>query len=489
MKPPQDHTGAAFHADDSEGQLIAAMIEGGPAIKFLPDILAIVPSSEPFSTPERKVAWNAILQLHRKRIPVAIESVTEELLRQQTVDDPKQVALELATTHALNNAEMAIWHAQQVQTAYERREAGTALQAALDAVSDGARDPSSLMDYLGQLQSRLNRAIKAGKRGIDLKHALMSASELATRELPPRKRLLANWPCEADLGFVFAPRGVGKTWLAMALPMALSQCANLGKWNAGEDKVRVLYVDGEMPLELTRYRSRGMSLEKGDVTYLHHELLFNEYGTSLNIGKEEHRQGITSLLVDGGYRCIILDNLSSLASGIDKNKGDAYEPIANWLLELRRRKITVIVIHHAGRNADVMRGHTKREDACSWIIQLRDAKTEGESGAKFITHFAKPSRNTGEPLPDLLWHFTTAKDGVVSIQCETAEVSEYEAFIQLVLDGVETQADIAEQMAKPKGTISKWAKKAAASGRIRRDGNKLLPPQAPKKPHHESGDD
>jgi putative DNA primase/helicase len=181
------------------------------------------------------------------------------------------------------------------------------------------------------------------------------------------------------------------------------------------------------------------------------------------------------MIVAKSFRCIILDNLSALASGVDENKGNEYEPIGQWLLELRRRKITVIVIHHAGRNG-FMRGHSKREDACSWIIELRDAKNEGEPGAKFISHFAKPSRNTGEPMPDLLWHFTTDANGHASIYCEQAQTTEYEMFIQHVLDGVERQADIAEMMSKNKGTISKWAGKALKEGRIGGSKNKLLPP-------------
>lgn len=362
---------------------------------------------------------------------------------------------------------------------------------------DPATDPTSAPRYAKAVQkiTPLKLLPEANSKGATslsanaLANCLITAKDLSTRHIPPRKRLLDKWLCEADLGFVFAPRGVGKTWLAMALPKAISQGSSVGQWQAGECKTRVLYVDGEMPLELTQYRSRGMELERGDVTYLHHETLFNELGSSLNIGNEEHRAAITALLIEQCFTCVILDNLSSLASGVEENRGEHYEPIAHWLLELRRRKITVIVIHHAGRNAEVMRGHTKREDACSWIIQLRDAKTEGEPGAKFVTHFAKPSRNTGDSLPDLLWHFTTGKDGTVSIQCEVAEVSDYEAFVQHVLDGVDKQADIAELMSKPKGTVSKWATKAVSAGRIRRDGHNLKPPHPAKKPHHEPDDD
>jgi hypothetical protein len=311
---------------------------------------------------------------------------------------------------------------------------------------------------------------------LDLDACLVHARDLETMNLPPRLHLLDRWLCESDLGFIFAPRGVGKTWLGMALPAAISKGAGLGLWAAGEQPMRVLYVDGEMPLELSQYRSRGMKVAEGDVTYLHHELIFERQETCLNIGLQDHREAITRLLVAQGFRILVLDNLSSLASGVAENKGDDYEPIAHWLLELRRRKITVIVIHHAGRNG-LMRGHSKREDACSWIIELRDAKSDNEPGAKFVSHFAKCSRNTGDSMPDLLWHFTTSESGEVAIHCETAQVSEYEAFIQHVLDGVETQVEIAEMMNKLKGTVSKWALKAVNEGLIKRVGNRLLPPE------------
>jgi hypothetical protein len=310
--------------------------------------------------------------------------------------------------------------------------------------------------------------------GINLGACLVSATDLEKMQVPKRTRLLDCWLCAADLGYIFAPRGVGKTWLAMALPAAISQCNPIGAWQAGEQTCSVLYVDGEMPLELTQYRSRALALGAGDVTYLHHETVFDTLETSLNIARADHREALTVLIVEKGFQCLILDNLSALASGVDENKGNEYEPIGQWLLELRRRKIAVIVIHHAGRNG-LMRGHSKREDACSWILELRDAKSEGEPGAKFISHFAKPSRNAGESMPDLLWHFTTDDTGHASILCEPAQTTEYEQFIQHVLDGVEHQKDIAEMMGKHKGTICKWAGKALKEGRISGSKNKLLP--------------
>ena len=321
---------------------------------------------------------------------------------------------------------------------------------------------------------------------------VLTAEQLAALVIPPRPALLDQWLCQGDLGYIYAPRGVGKTWLAMALPGAISCRRPLGLWQAGEpapaapttdadpeappapDHIPVLYIDGEMALKHTQYRARGLDLSK--VCHLHHEHLFEQNGTCLNIGEVEDRQRITDLILQLGYQVLILDNLSSLASGVDENKGMDYEPLSLWLLDLRRRKITVIVVHHAGRNG-LMRGHSKREDACSWIIELRDARQESDPGAKFVSHFAKPSRNTGDPLPDMLWHFTTDKvSGITDVHCELAQDDEYDQFIQHVIDGVSSQKDIADLMGKPKGTICKWAKRALQQGRLGGSTTRLQPP-------------
>lgn len=331
--------------------------------------------------------------------------------------------------------------------------------------------------------------------------SVIKAADLQHLSVPRRRQLMDRWLCAGDLGYIFAPRGVGKTWLAMALPIAISLRQPLGLWQAAECDpesfsspsesgseavptatpptlpLPILYVDGEMPLELTQFRARALGLAPSGVDILHHEQLFQDTGGSLNIGDEADRARITNLLVEHGYQLLVLDNLSSLASGVDENKGTDYEPVSHWLLELRRRQITVIVVHHAGRNG-LMRGHSKREDACSWILDLRDAKKEDEPGAKFVTHFTKPSRNTGTPMPDLQWHFTTDPHGQAHIHCETAVASDYEQFIEHVCDGVTSQGDIAEMMNKPKGTVSKWATKAIAEGRIRGSTRCMQPPKS-----------
>src|SRR5262245_60116580 len=50
-----------------------------------------------------------------------------------------------------------------------------------------------------------------------------------------------------------------------------------------------------------------------------------------------------------GIDLLILDNLSSLTAVIRDNDAESWSPIQDWLLRLRRRGISVIIVHHAGK--------------------------------------------------------------------------------------------------------------------------------------------
>src|SRR5439155_8612856 len=125
-----------------------------------------------------------------------------------------------------------------------------------------------------------------------------------------------------------APRGVGKTWLALLMSRALSEGGKLGDWHTREH-VRVLYVDGEMPPDLMRDRDKGLSHEADDVEFLNHEILFERTGRVINITRPEVQQAITERCVATDVKVLILDNLSTLATGMKENDADAWELVNN----------------------------------------------------------------------------------------------------------------------------------------------------------------
>lgn len=338
-----------------------------------------------------------------------------------------------------------------------------------------AKDLSDLHTQLGSekllpaIQSNIVE-VKADCSWTDaIDKSVVSSSELRSLNLQPRKRLLGDWFCEGDLGFLFAPRGVGKTWLALSMARALSEGGKLGDWPA-HCPVKVLYLDGEMPPDLMRDRDKGLERNTGELEFLNHEILFERTSKVLNITKPDVQHAIMERCIKTGVRVLILDNLSTVASGMKENDADAWELVNNWLLDLRRRKIAVVIVHHAGRNGE-MRGTSKREDNVFWIIALDDAKksAEDKSGARFVSRFTKPSRNTQEEIPAYEWHIATdSATGTVSVTHKQAQ--SLDVFRQVIEDGVTDCTQIAQELKVSPATVSRMAKKAIDAGWLKKHG-------------------
>jgi putative DNA primase/helicase len=302
-----------------------------------------------------------------------------------------------------------------------------------------------------------------------LKEGVVTARELHELELQPRRKLLGEWFCEGDLGFIFASRGVGKTWFALGVARALSNGGEFGHWRA-YNRVKVLYVDGEMPPDLMRDRCDGLNGCGGELEFLNHEILFERTNKVLNITEPEVQSAITKRCVATGTKVLILDNLSTLASGMKENEADSWELVNKWLLELRRLKIAVIILHHAGRSGE-MRGTSKREDNVFWTVVLDDTKKDADDkrGARFVSRFTKPSRNTQDEIPAYQWHLVTDNaTGQVSVSCKQTQT--LELFRQCIEEGVTDCTELAEELKVSRGTISKWAKKGQNAGWLKKNG-------------------
>ena len=90
-----------------------------------------------------------------------------------------------------------------------------------------------------------------------------------------------------------------------------------------------------------------------------------------------------------GVELLVLDNLSSLTSVIRDNDAESWNPIQEWLLRLRRRGVSVLIVHHAGKGGE-QRGTSRREDVLDTSISLRRPSDYiPTEGAKFEVHFEK----------------------------------------------------------------------------------------------------
>ncbi|MCZ6565212.1 MAG: AAA family ATPase, partial [Gammaproteobacteria bacterium] len=81
----------------------------------------------------------------------------------------------------------------------------------------------------------------------------VTLAELLDKELPPRENVLAPWlPCQG-LAMIHAPRGVGKTHIALGIAYAVACGGSFLRWQAVTPR-NVLIIDGEMPAVVLQER-------------------------------------------------------------------------------------------------------------------------------------------------------------------------------------------------------------------------------------------
>ena len=164
------------------------------------------------------------------------------------------------------------------------------------------------------------------------------------------------------------------------------------------EAAHVLYVDGEMPL--AELQSRLAAIRAGMGAEIPNDgfriLAADNTEAGINLSSEEGQQALEAHL--DGVDLLILDNLSTLLASGSEGASDAWLPMQNWLLRLRRKGIAVLIIHHAGVNGR-QRGTSRREDALDTVIALRrPADYSPKEGARFEVHLEKARALVGAGL-------------------------------------------------------------------------------------------
>ena len=181
--------------------------------------------------------------------------------------------------------------------------------------------------------------------------AASTSAGLSALTIPPCQPIVGKWFKQGDLGFICGARGLGKTWLAMALARKCAEgstFSGLPEWHVHTAQ-RVLYVDGEMSMDGIRERDNALAnAATQNIIYLQHEALFHLTGKVLNLTEPEAQAALLEKCRKDKINILLLDNLSCLFSGMRENDADAWEKVLPWLLDLRRNRIAVIFIAHSG---------------------------------------------------------------------------------------------------------------------------------------------
>ena len=173
-----------------------------------------------------------------------------------------------------------------------------------------------------------------------------------------------------------------------------------------------------------------------------------------NLTEPKQQKIVTELCTQKNAKLLILDNLSCLFSGLKENDADSWELVLNWLLDFRRRRIAVLIVHHAGRCGDHMRGTSKREDAVFWVISIKEItdRPPNQDGAYFSSDFTK-QRNSPSPELSRKWSVVTRHDGAISVSCQ--ELGFDEKVLSLIQAQINTASLVAEELKVNKATVNR----------------------------------
>ena len=206
----------------------------------------------------------------------------------------------------------------------------------------------------------------------------LSVKELNAMTFKKPDHLLAPWFTTGESCMVFSPPGVGKSLFAMSTALAVAGAGAFLGWKAPKSR-KVLLIDGEMPLPVLRDRIDTLApdiIGGGDDAWRDRlDIMPRMHPDSgldfVNLCSEDWRVAISDKAIKDGYALIILDNLSVLADVVDENSAGRMHSIVEFLLELKKAGVAIMMIHHAGKSQQSgPRGSSKLNTSFENIISL-----------------------------------------------------------------------------------------------------------------------
>jgi putative DNA primase/helicase len=283
--------------------------------------------------------------------------------------------------------------------------------------------------------------------------------DLLKLEIPPREMILDPVIPEKGLAMLYSSRGIGKTHVACGISVAVTTATQFLKWQAPKAR-NVLHIDGELPAVELRQRFAQVMAgahqpEPGMLRILTSDLIDLGVG---NLADPKIQAELEPWLE--GIELLILDNLSSLTSVIRDNDADSWNPIQEWLLRLRRRGVSVLIVHHAGKGGE-QRGTSRREDVLDTSISLRrPSDYTTPEGARFEVHFEKARGIHGNSAKPFEAKLEVRDDAAIWTVREIEDVNL--ARVRALLDDELTVRDIADETGLSKSQVHRIKKQIEA---------------------------
>jgi RecA-family ATPase len=277
------------------------------------------------------------------------------------------------------------------------------------------------------------------------------------------------YPCIANpsLNFIYAATGVGKTLFTLNIAYCIASGGTFLNYRAPKPK-KVLYVDAEMPYNQVYSRIMQIAKQQGELALPKNFMLFTPDKVLPyflpKICDLEGQSFYNNQMEENGTNVLIIDNLSMLSS-IDENKAVEWKIIQDWIVKLRSKGITIIIVHHAGKEKNGYRGTSRMLDAADTAISLQDLNSESleceiSNVRKFKIDYQKHRNFNGKDA--LSFEVTLTPSGW---QFQSIEKTNMDMVIERVKIGM-SHKDISIEMGVSRPYVSKLFSIAKKQGLI-----------------------
>lgn len=225
--------------------------------------------------------------------------------------------------------------------------------------------------------------------------------ELRASNVQSRGNMLLPFFRQGDAMLLYAPAGVGKSFLSMCIGLAVAGSGTIKglDWYS-EVKRKVLLVDGEMPRADLRDRLEtivsdewidGLDAETaGENFTLLTRLGQDGEGGFIDLTKESSHGLIGQYCVKNEVKLVILDNFSTLTDAMEEeNNATAFRQLNLFVSKLKRRGISVLLVHHANKEGLSFRGSSALAVPYDSILGMHKVPTQSANGSPFRLAFEK----------------------------------------------------------------------------------------------------
>jgi len=260
-----------------------------------------------------------------------------------------------------------------------------------------------------EVQRALRELLEPATRG----HALeaLDLSEILAGPIPTITWSWNNWIAHDDLVLVVGDPGVGKSYLTLALAMAMRE----GKPFLDDEVMerRCGVIDLENPYADVLVRLHSLGLRHADtfgISYFHMPYL--------TLTSYSGVRAIEQTIVENGLGMIVLDSFRRLCPGVNENDSGEVTDALQPLVEIcRRQTCNIIVIHHAKKrqeNAptearDLIRGSTAFNGVADVSLFLR-----GRPGKASVFTLEHGKNRHGPEREPIQVHIESDEDGRVT---------------------------------------------------------------------------